>query len=357
VEIISEFNLDNHKLMYHPNEVSRWIKGEIVAPIYVEIGPINVCNHNCIFCGLDYVERDGKFLDKEVFIKNLKDMADFGVKSIMFSGSGEPLLHKNVPEFIEKAKTFGIDVGLTTNGVLLNPEKAKTVLPYLDWVKVSIDAGTKETYSKIHGCKESDFTTIINNLKFASDLKKAKNLKCTIGTQMLILKDNIDEIERLAVRVKEQGADYLVLKPYSQHPDSKNKQYIDLSKYNSKLIELSEKYTDEKFKLIYRKTTGEEIQKGKLDYDVCYGLNFFAIIDAHGNVVPCHIFHEKEQYYYGNINNNLFSNIWKSNKRTNVLNMIYDKGCKDCRMGCRLNFVNKYLNNIKNRNVKHINFI
>ena len=33
-----KIQIEGHKLMYHVDEVSRWLKGEIVAPPYVEIG-------------------------------------------------------------------------------------------------------------------------------------------------------------------------------------------------------------------------------------------------------------------------------------------------------------------------------
>ena len=45
-----KIQIEGHKLMYHVDEVSRWLKGDVVAPIYVEIGLINSCNHNCVFC-------------------------------------------------------------------------------------------------------------------------------------------------------------------------------------------------------------------------------------------------------------------------------------------------------------------
>ena len=75
--------IEGHKLMYHVEEVSRWLKGDKIAPIYVEIGPVNSCNHKCAFCALDYLKSKGAALDKDVLIDNLKDMAEFGVKSIM----------------------------------------------------------------------------------------------------------------------------------------------------------------------------------------------------------------------------------------------------------------------------------
>ena len=60
-----DIQIEGHKLMYHPNEVSRWINGQIFAPIYLEIGPTNICNHKCNFCALDYLEVKPKFLDKK----------------------------------------------------------------------------------------------------------------------------------------------------------------------------------------------------------------------------------------------------------------------------------------------------
>ena len=44
--------VDNHKLMYHPERVTEWRERKDCYPIYVEIGPTNACNHRCIFRGI-----------------------------------------------------------------------------------------------------------------------------------------------------------------------------------------------------------------------------------------------------------------------------------------------------------------
>jgi MoaA/NifB/PqqE/SkfB family radical SAM enzyme len=352
-----KIQIEGHKLMYHVNEVSKWMNNEIVAPIYVEIGPINSCNHNCIFCALDYLKSKGSAIDKDVLIKNLKDMAEFGVKSIMFGGEGEPLLYPHLPEVIEKAKKSGLDIAITSNGSQLSEEKTKLILKHLSWIKISMDAGTKETYAKIHGCQEEDFSELLNNIRFACDYRKDNGLDCRIGCQILLLEDNVVEVEELILKLKDIGVDYVVLKPYSQHPESINKLRLDINKHDKTLIGLSNKYSREDFRVIYRKLTFNEIEKEEIDYDVCYGINFFALIDALGNVIPCNIFYEKEEYYYGNIYKNVFSDIWKSDKRKGVIKKLYEKGCSQCRKGCRMNFVNKYLYSLKNKDVEHINFI
>lgn len=348
--------IEGHKLMYHVNEVARWLKGELIAPIYVEVGPINSCNHKCSFCALDYLKSKGALIDKDILIQTLKDMADFGVKSVMFAGEGEPLLYKPLPEVIQKAKGFGLDTAITTNGVLLTEEKAKSILKNLTWIKFSIDAGTKKTYGQIHGCKEEDFEKVINNLRFACGYKNKNNLDCSIGCQVLLIPENINEVEQLILKVKDVGADYIVLKPYSQHPNSINRLDLNIDNYDKILLELSENYSNENFKVIYRKASVLEIEK-RIGYNKCYGLNFFCLIDALGNVIPCNIFYEKEDYYYGNLYKNSFRDLWASDKRQKVLERLYKKGCSDCRKGCRLNFINKYLDTVKNRNIEHINFI
>jgi len=349
--------IEGHKLMYHVNEVSKWLKGEIVAPIYVEIGPISSCNHKCIFCALDYLKSKGARIDKNVLVTNLKDMAQFGVKSVMFAGEGEPLLYQPLPEVIEIAKKSGLDIALTTNGVLFNEEKAKSILKNLSWIKFSIDAGTKETYAHIHGCKEEDFSHLLNNIKFACNYKKKNNLSCTIGCQILLIPDNINHVEELILLIKDFGVDYLVLKPYSQHPSSINKLVLDINKNDSMLSNISAKYSTDNFQIIYRDKSAQEIEKEEVNYENCYGINFFALMDALGNVIPCNMFYEKQDFYYGNIYQNTFTEIWKSEKRKRVVNKIYKRGCLSCRKGCRLNFINQYLNSVKNRNIKHINFI
>ena len=80
-------------------------------------------------------------------------------------------------------------------------------------------------------------------------------------------------------------------------------------------------------------------------------------MDALGNIIPCNLFYEKEEYTYGNINQKKFREIWNGDQRKAVLSRIYKEGCVNCRKGCRLNFVNKYLDIVMNKNIEHINFI
>ena len=219
---MDKYNIDSHKLQYHPERViqvknaTTWEKAKDVYPIYVEISPVGACNHRCTFCAVDYIGYKANMLDLGAICNALKNMALKNVGSVMFAGEGEPLLHKYINDIAEDAIYYGLDVAFTTNGVLLNKLE---ILGQCEWVKVSINAGTKETYAKIHRTKEKDWDKVWANLEAA--VKRKGN--CAIGVQAVLLPENKHEMIDLAYKCKDTGVDYLVIKPYSQHKKSINK--------------------------------------------------------------------------------------------------------------------------------------
>lgn len=347
-------DISNHKLMYHPKRVYEWNEKGDCYPIYVEIGLTNLCNHKCIFCALDFLKHEGNFIDREVMLKALKEMGEKGVKSIMFAGEGESVLHPDICLFVKTAKENGIDVSITTNGIPLTEERIKEILPNLSWIRFSIDSGSPENYALIHGTNKEDFGRLIENIKECAKLKKELGLNVVIGAQFLMIPQNKDEAVKLARVLKEEGADNLQIKPYSKHPDSVNDLVIDTEEYNKVEAQLKE-FDSDGFKIFFRKATIERIQEG-ITYPECYGLPFFALIDAKGNVVPCNLFYGNKEFTYGNLYENNFSEVWNSEKRKEVLKKLREIGCETCRKGCRLDVINRYLYRLKNPE-EHDNFI
>ncbi len=347
-------NVDTHKLMFHPKRVADWHEKGDCYPVYIEIGLANSCNHKCIFCALDFLKNKGTFINTELMISTLKELGEVGVKSIMFAGEGEPLLHKDIGLFVKTAKQAGIDVSITTNGVLFSKQLAEQILPYLSWVRFSVDAGTSETYSKIHRGQEHDFEKIIENIKNAVELKKKLSLRTVIGVQFLLIPNNVNEAVELAKICKEIRTDNIQIKPYSQHPSSINKFVINYKDYAHIEQEL-ENLNSNNFKVLFRKQTMQRVDE-QISYPECYGLPFFALIDAKGNIIPCNLFYENQEFTYGNLNQASFSQIWKSEKRKQILEKLRKQGVEHCRHACRLDVINRYLHRLKNP-LEHDNFV
>lgn len=352
------YRIDSHKLIYHVPRVNDWLEGKSIYPIYMEVSPAGSCNHRCTYCGLDFMRYKRRYLDTELWKKRLSELAKLGLKSIMYAGEGEPFLHKDIVEIVAHTKNTGIDSAITTNGVLLTPKKSDAIITNLEWVKVGVDAATADTYQLIHGCDKGDFNKVIENISYIGNMKKKKNHKCVLGVQLLLLPENAKEVKALAKLAKDIGADYLVVKPYSQHPKSKKVKYrkIEYKDYEYLADELSELNTD-KFSVIFRGRAMKKWDAKRSGYRQCLALPFWSHVDAGGNVWGCGVYLEDMRFFYGNIYKKSFKSIWEGNRRIRSLRFVEDRlDASKCRINCRMDEINRYLWELKNPPA-HVNFI
>jgi len=335
---MDKYGIDSHKLMYHPREVSKWIDGEDFYPIYIEISPSNGCNHRCRFCSFDFTGYQTELLDYKLFEKNVPLMAKGGVKAVMFAGEGEPLIH---PRFAEIVQLFGInkiDTALTTNGSLMTKEMSAKTLPYFSWIKFSVDAATPETHAYLHGCNEDDFDKVMTNIKDAIDLRDSRHYKCTIGAQAVLFRENKDELVDLAIKLRQLGADYLVIKPFTDHQyRSKLDLHVDYDNFYIDFSKNIRRFSDDKFPVILRDKTFHDLTVDRC-YRNCHALNFWSYIDSYGDVYACSNFLGNQDYVYGNLYKNTFDQIWEDRHKRKI-----KVDLRDCRQICRMDKINQYL--------------
>ncbi|MBF0425623.1 MAG: radical SAM protein [Magnetococcales bacterium] len=361
------YHIDSHKLIYHPARTAAllevgddWEKAKAIYPIYMEISPIGACNHRCTFCAVDYVGYAPNRLDLAIMRERLPEMGRLGVKSIMYGGEGEPLLHKEISTFIELTHAAGIDVALTTNASVLPADFLDVALPHLAWMKVSINAGTPATYAQIHRTRERDFDQVVAHLTQAVAEKRAKGLACVIGAQSLLLPDNAAEMVQLARLCRDEiGLDYLVIKPYSQHLFSQTRLYSELD--YRELITLEEQLRgldNDRFQVVFRAATMRQYTAADR-YDRCQATPFlWAYIMADGTVSGCSAFLLDKRFEYGNINRNTFQEIWEGDLRRQGFTFVRQQlDISACRRNCRMDAINRYLYQLTGNRVPHVNFI
>jgi cyclic pyranopterin phosphate synthase len=355
---MDKFRIDSHKLIYHPSRVNAWLEGKVIYPLYIEISPAGSCNHRCIFCAYDFAGYKPNFLNTSILKSRLSEMASLGVKSILYSGEGEPLLHKDIAAIINHTGTAGIDTALATNGVLLDRAMADLILGRLSWLKISINAGTKKTYAWIHRTSPADFDLVLRNLSYAAKLKRQKKYECAIGMQILLLPENSKEIVTLARKAKDIGVDYVVVKPYSQHPLSVTTRYKDIKyAHYLKLADKLRVFQDKKFDVIFRMAAMKKWDDGGHPYKHCYALPFWAHIDSAGNILGCPMYLGDKRFICGNIYKSTFKQVWQGARRKNLQKFAQNKlDISQCRVNCRMDEVNRYLWELKNPSA-HVNFI
>ena len=306
--------LDGSKLYHHLDEVTKWTRGEAFPPIHVEISPTNACNYRCTFCYADFTGHKNTRIEREVLLQLVQDMGAMGVKSCLFAGDGEPTLVDHVMDAVKAGKAAGVDMALNTNGLLFTPKWAASTLPYLTWLRFSFMAATPKTYAMVHGVGEKCFDQTLKNIEAAVLYKQKNNLDVTIGVQQVLLPENGHETLALAQQVKDLGADYFVLKPFSLHEANANYQdgvsAIALRDEYAELFHQTEALSNERFASIIRWNTFSD--DGRRSYDRCLGLPFIAQIAADSVVYTCCPFFYRARYAYGDLKEKRFPEIWFS---------------------------------------------
>jgi MoaA/NifB/PqqE/SkfB family radical SAM enzyme len=355
---MDKFRIDGHKLGWHVDRVASWQKGDRIYPIYMEISPSGGCNHRCSFCGVDYLGYKSRFLDAAIIKYRLTELGGLGLKSVMYCGEGEPLLHKEIGSIINHTKKSGIDVAVTTNGVFLTEKLAEESLGSIEWIKVSFNAGTPATYMKVNGAKEKDFQTVLANLTVARKIKEREGYKTVLGMQMILLPENRKESAILAGIAKDIGLDYLVIKPYSQHPQSRVSLYKDIRDEDLAELEAEvSKFNGDGFSVIFRSLSIRKREAEEKPYSKCAALPFWSYIDSGGGVWGCLDYVGDDRFYYGDIYSSSFQEVWESERRLKSLKWVENEmDCNVCRSNCRMDEVNKYLWSLKNP-PQHVNFI
>jgi len=144
---LKKYIFDGHKLMYHLDRVSEFLEKGDCFPLYMEVSPVGSCNHRCVFCAYDFIGYPNRKLETDRFLSFIDEIAKCGLRSILYAGEGEPLLHPDIDKFIRRSKRKGIDVGMYTNGHLLKEDLAGKILPLMTFMRISFNGGTAENYA------------------------------------------------------------------------------------------------------------------------------------------------------------------------------------------------------------------
>lgn len=115
--------------------------------VYVEI--TNCCNLSCSFC--PGTSRKAKLLSIEEF-RRIADKLEGVTQYLYLHVMGEPLLHPDLPEFIQYATDKGFFVALTTNGTLLKKRESELLASGVYKINISLHSfengtpGEQESY-------------------------------------------------------------------------------------------------------------------------------------------------------------------------------------------------------------------
>jgi radical SAM protein with 4Fe4S-binding SPASM domain len=254
-----------------PNEILASIKGEafreyrrkwdaamameleLSGPLHVDLELNFTCNLRCEMCvfslSKDEIAKWGnssKSISYEQAKKILDECKQNGAVSVGFSGVGEPLLNKWLPDLVKYAHDIGyLDIMFNTNGVLMNEEVSRKLIESgLTRIMISLDALTKEVYEKIR--IGSDYDKVLNNLETMLSLRKQLN-SITPLVRVSIVKTSLNEAQLDDfVEYWSKKVDFVAIQQYenfSYGDDSSNED--DLIKEDLRAASAMNSYKDE----------------------------------------------------------------------------------------------------------------
>ena len=366
----TELILDGTKIQWHTDRIRDWEAGKRIAPITIDMALTRACNYACHFCYAMMQENKRARITKPIIENFMDDCAEMGVRGISLVSDGESTLSPVFIDAIRRGYENGISMAVGTNGSLLTEKKLEEIMPMLTYIRINISAGERKRYSEIMGIKEVYFDKVCENIKTMMRIKKEKNLKCTVGLQMVLMPEDIDQVLPLARLGKELRPDYLVVKHCS---DNENGFLgIDYSKYKGfeSILKEAEAMSDDEYKvhIKWSKINAE----GKRSYERCYGPPFLIQLSGSGLVAPCGmLFNERyKKLHMGNIAETSFKEIVNSDRYWEVVNYLSSddfNAKKMCGTLCLQHKVNEVLDDYKKGNIsldeltgekpEHLNFV
>lgn len=156
---------------------------------YLRISLTERCNLRCFYCmpeeGIELTERSNLMTHEEV-IFIAKQFIELGVDKIRLTG-GEPLIKKNIEKIIYELSALPINLGITTNGILLDKYLSIFKECSVKDINISLDTLLEEKFNKI--TRRDYFQRVLNNINLY--INEGFNIK--INT-VLIKGVNDDEI-------------------------------------------------------------------------------------------------------------------------------------------------------------------
>ncbi|MCL4545928.1 MAG: radical SAM protein [Chloroflexi bacterium] len=282
----------------------------VIGPLHAQIGVADPCNHRCVMCWdhppVDRVDagtalrfagfREG-LMPFDQFRSIVDDLYRLGTRRIDLVGRGEPTLNKHIAEMVEFAKSRSMYVTMTTNGSRLDLELAQRfVSADLDRLKISLNAGTPETYPRVHQTETPERYLAVKArlINLVQEKRRQGKSSPLLTLSFVISSINFHEVQQMVEVAHEIGADnvsmvHVVTREASDDLCLAPAQYRRLiqllAKAQKRAVELGIETNIPT--LAATLPTYFEKNEGRAEPRPCYVGWYFSLILANGAVLPC----------------------------------------------------------------------
>jgi MoaA/NifB/PqqE/SkfB family radical SAM enzyme len=327
------------KAFAHRPQLLAIARGEFLPPVSVKIELTNACNHDCHFCAYRRIVQEPKpkdMLAAERVTELVDELARGGVRALMFTGGGEPLLHPACERIFARCRERGMEHALITNGTRLGRLSDEAVAG-MRWIRFSINAGSAVEYARVHGANESDWDKAWSGVARAAD--KARFDGVTVGVSFVVTTWQASESLRAwVVRARELGADYVHIRPAFEGPHTLMDRQLGPEERRARTeeIEALAAFETPTFRVHGVKRRFDEIDSSARTHTHCRTTPLVSYVLPTGDVSICTIVRDRAfnpavpDPFLGNIYRARFFELWGADKHRTLIRELSHSGCGRC---------------------------
>ncbi len=208
------------------------------APLSINLDLTTACNYRCDHCCDWDILNSGIRHDEQQLRSSLSRLAEDGLQSVILIGGGEPTVYPRFAEMVRFLKTeLGLAVAVVSNGSRNDRilESAQWMEPG-DWVRLSLDAGTNDTFQRMH--RPHQPVSLEEICRWAPRIKE-RQPALQMGFSFILawkgalrddaaIVDNVDELPLATRLARDCKFDYISVKPFVTRDQADRSQVLDL---------------------------------------------------------------------------------------------------------------------------------
>lgn len=177
-----------------------------VSPLSVDIQITDRCNFWCQMCrGANRSYKPKPELDIDVMKTIIDDMSEMGIPYLTLTG-GEPTLRLDlILETLRHSRTKGINVGVVSNGSLLDEPKMIALADAgLHRIALSLDGATEEVHDSVR--IPGSFSKVMTSLAMCRRVREQGGYNFRIHLNTVVMKANVGQLAMIAGMARSFGA-------------------------------------------------------------------------------------------------------------------------------------------------------
>lgn len=335
------------------------------APKQVQLILSDLCNQDCSFCAYrmsGYTSNELFMGDSEAAkyghsnpkrwiptdraLRFLDEFKEAGVLSVQFTGGGEPTVHPDHERIFARALELGLRCSLVSNGVRWSGRLIHDILPRFDWVRVSIDAGNKESYSQMRRTPERNWSAVWSNVKALATEIRAIKSHAVLGLGFVVTPESHDQIVEFTRLAADSGAHNVrfsaLFSPENEAP------FIAIYDKVRGLIDVAKRLARPDFSVNDNfGSRFDDLVQHAPDYSFCSYQHYTAYVGGDMQAYRCCVlaYNKRGQVAGGDLRERSWAEFWKSQERKDDMNGLDARGCERCQFNEKNRAMNYIMGN------------